>query len=116
MEPLVISPEEKKTEEKVKQYLRSQGYLPPISEADILAFEKSNPHEPLPPEANDPMAVLARGYRKPVKLQPRVEDNEISAEFGRLAARHGDKLTPDILKQLDEDEARDGGELSLIHI
>ncbi len=110
MEPLELSPEEKKTEEKVKQYLRSQGFLPPVSEADILAFEKNNPHEPLPPEANDPMAVLARGYRKPVKLQPWVVDNETSADFERLVARHGDKLTPDILKQLDEDEARDGGE------
>jgi len=110
MEPLDLSPEEKQTEEKVKQYFRSQGFLPPISEADILAFEKSNPHEPLPPDANDPMAVLARGYRKPVKIQPRVVDNETSADFGRLAARHGDTLTPDILKQMDEDEARDGAE------
>lgn len=110
MEPLELSPEEKKTEEKVKQYLRSQGYLPPISEADILAFEKSNPHQSLPDEANDPMAVLERGYRKPLKLAPRLIDDETSNDFERLAARHGDTLSPDILKQMDEDEARDGAE------
>lgn len=110
MEPLDLSPEEKKTEEKVKIYLRSQGFLPPVSEADILAFEKNNPHQPLPDEANDPMAVLERGYRKPLKLAPRVIDDETSNDFQRLAARHGDTLTPDILKQMDEDEKRDGVE------
>jgi len=108
MDPLDISPEEKKTEEKVKQYLRTAGYLPPLTIEDAEAFEKNVPDIPLPPEADDADAVLDRGIHKPVrKVQLYTGPNESNENFTRLAARHGDKLTPDILRQMDEDEARD---------
>ncbi|HOW30281.1 MAG TPA: hypothetical protein PLP88_01835 [Bacteroidales bacterium] len=108
MDLIDLSPEEEKTEKKVKEYLRSQGYLPPQDIEDVIAFEQNNPHIPLPPGTSDPLAIIRNGIQKPVrKLVIRVETSESPTGIQNLAARHGDKLTPDILKQMDEDEARD---------
>ena len=104
------SKDEARLKKKLTSMLRSAGYLFPITDAQVEAFEKLGLTEELPASLADPGAILRRGVVKSIPLQQPKADERIVDSFQRLAARHGKELTPEILRKMQEDRSRDGND------
>ena len=53
-----LTPEEQKLARELENYLRSNGYLFPLTPEQIRAFEALNIHHEMPPEFDNPEEIL----------------------------------------------------------
>lgn len=82
---------------------RTNGYLLPANEDEVLAFEKHlEPIKETPRDWDDPIQIIKRGKKYNIPISNSTPDNDTVSNLA-MAARDGKEITDAVRKKMNDD-------------